>query len=161
MIQTTDLQLVLRQLIDEHRRLLRQMEQQQAAMRAMDYRAMEQANQQQESIRQRIAAIEMRRRSLVAAWAKAMRHPAEVRIEQIAQADPSGAELLKLRDELKEVLEQIRHRGQVAGKLAAGLLGHLNTVVSLLAGAVQTAGLYTRSGVPRISDRIGTIEAVG
>jgi hypothetical protein len=37
----------------------------------------------------------------------------------------------------------------------------LNTVVRLLAGAVEKAGLYTKHGVPQVSSRIGVMEAVG
>ena len=45
--------------------------------------------------------------------------------------------------------------------LAGAVLGHLNTVVRLIAGAVERAGIYTKSGVPQVSNRIGVMEAVG
>jgi hypothetical protein len=45
--------------------------------------------------------------------------------------------------------------------LAGAVLGHLNTVVRLIAGAVEQAGVYTKQGVPQVSARIGVIEAVG
>ena len=41
------------------------------------------------------------------------------------------------------------------------MLGHLNTVVRLLAGAVERAGVYTKDGIPRVASRIGIMEAVG
>ena len=49
----------------------------------------------------------------------------------------------------------------MAGRLASAVLGHLNTVVRLLAGAVEKAGLYTKQGIPQVSARIGVMEAVG
>ena len=39
-----------------------------------------------------------------------------------------------------------RPRTQVAGRLAAAVLGHLNTVVRLLAGAVEKAGALHETG---------------
>jgi hypothetical protein len=37
----------------------------------------------------------------------------------------------------------------------------LNTVVRLIAGAVEQAGVYTKTGSPKVSGRIGVLEAVG
>jgi hypothetical protein len=58
------------------------------------------------------------------------------------------------------VLEQLAARNKISGKVATAVLGHLNTVVRLLAGAVERAGLYTKNGIPQVSSRIGAIEAV-
>jgi len=69
--------------------------------------------------------------------------------------------LLKLRDELRDLAARITARTHVAGRLAGAVLGHLNTVVRLLAGAVEKTGVYTKQGVPRVSSRIGVMEAVG
>lgn len=69
--------------------------------------------------------------------------------------------LLAQRDELRNLIGQIRQRTHVAGKVAGAMLGHLNTVVRILAGAMQQAGIYTRKGVPKMAERIGVIEAVG
>ena len=69
--------------------------------------------------------------------------------------------LLKLRDELKKTIEQIQTRTHIAGRFAGAVLGHLNTVVRLIAGAVERAGIYTKNGVPQVSNRIGVMEAVG
>jgi hypothetical protein len=41
------------------------------------------------------------------------------------------------------------------------VLGHLNTAMRLFAGAVGQSGTYTKNGVPRVSARIGVMEAVG
>ena len=74
---------------------------------------------------------------------------------------PHRATLLALRDEIKSIAGQITSRTHVAARLSSAVLGHLNTVVRLLAGAVEKAGLYTKHGVPSVSSRIGVMEAVG
>jgi hypothetical protein len=68
---------------------------------------------------------------------------------------------MKLRDELKAAIQSVQKRSNIAGKVASAVLGHLNTVVRLLAGAVEKAGLYTKQGIPQVSSRIGVMEAVG
>jgi hypothetical protein len=74
---------------------------------------------------------------------------------------PHRVTLLALRDEIKTLAGQIAGRTHVAARLSSAVLGHLNTVVRLLAGAVEKAGLYTKHGVPSVSSRIGVMEAVG
>ena len=59
------------------------------------------------------------------------------------------------------MVEATAARTHVAGRVATAVLGHLNTVVRLVAGAVEKAGLYTKNGVPRVSSRIGVMDAVG
>jgi len=86
----------------------------------------------------------------------------EVTIQRLAQLFPQrGEALLKLRDELKRTILNIQAKTHIAGRLAGAVLGHLNVVVRLIAGAVERAGIYTKSGVPQVSNRIGVMEAVG
>ena len=59
------LEMVLQQLIVEHRKLLGHLEAQQAAMKAMDLDAMDAAANLQEASRLRIAGLEVKRRELV------------------------------------------------------------------------------------------------
>jgi hypothetical protein len=83
-------------------------------------------------------------------------------LSQIGQLHPEkNASLQQLRDELKRTIRQVQSRSHVAGRVAGAVLGHLNTVVRLLAGTVERAGVYTKSGVPQVSARIGIMEAVG
>ena len=58
-------------------------------------------------------------------------------------------------------MRKVADRSFVANKVASAVLGHLNTIVRLLAGAVERAGVYTKHGVPKVSARIGAMEAVG
>ena len=73
---------------------------------------------------------------------------------------PRRDALLKLRDELKAIAEEISGRVKISARIAAAVLGHLNTAVRLLAGAVERAGVYTKSGAPKVTRRIGVMEAI-
>ena len=157
-----DLESLLQQLIVEHRKLLRHLDAQQAAMKSFALDAMDAAANQQEASRLRIARLENQRRTIVQQIAKQHRAAGELSLSQIAQLYPDkSASLQQLRDELKRAIQQVQSRSHVAGRVAGAVLGHLNAVVRLLAGTVERAGVYTKAGVPRVSSRIGMMEAVG
>ena len=161
--QISELEGLLGQLIVEHRKLLGQLEAQLAAMKALDMKAIDAAVNQQEASRLRIATLENRRRMLVGQIAKLMRiQHGPVTVQRLAELHPPRKDvLLKLRSELREVIGQISTRTTVVSRLAGAVLGHLNTVVRLMAGAVEQAGVYTKQGVPRVAPRIGVMDAVG
>jgi hypothetical protein len=157
-----DLESVLQQLIVEHRKLLRQVASQQNAMKTFALDEMDVCANQQEASRLRVGSLESRRRSIIAEIAKQNRLAGDVSLSRLATLFPQRADsLMKLRADLKMVVMEIQSRTHVAGKLAGAVLGHLNTVVRLLAGAVERAGIYTKQGVPQVSTRIGVMEAVG
>jgi hypothetical protein len=148
-------------LIGEHRRLLAEAERHQVAIRTMDLPGMEASRMRQEAIRVRIMALETRRRLAAEQAAGGLKGPA-ITLTRLAEMHPaSRAMLLALRDELRDVIGQISQRTHVAGRVAGAVLGHLNSVVRLVAGAAQQAGVYTRRGIPKLSPRIGIIETVG
>jgi hypothetical protein len=94
--------------------------------------------------------------------AKGLKLDGPLTLTQTAALHPPRRQaLLAVRDEIKQLAEAIATRSHIAGRLASSVLGHLNTVVRLLAGAVEKAGLYTKHGVPRVSSRIGVMEAIG
>jgi len=157
----TDLAGVLQQLVGEHRKLLQQLDAQQVAMKAFDLNEMDASVQQQQATRLRILSLETRRRGLVLALARSAKLTTEPTIAELVDALPASAsDLLPLREALREVVMQVSHRSKVAGKLAGAVLGHLNTVVRLIAGAAEQAGVYTKQGVPQVAGRIGVLEAV-
>lgn len=161
--QVLELEALLQELIAENQRLLKHIQSQQAAMRTMDTTAMDVAARQQDASRMRLLSLEARRRNTVTLILQQnnKRGP-NVTIAEIAAWYPArSAELLKLRNQLKDIVQQVQTRAQVAGRVAGAVLGHLNTVVRLIAGAVEKAGLYTKQGVPKVSSRIGVMEAVG
>jgi len=152
----------LKALAEEHRRLLDVVVRHDAAMRSMDVSKIEQLVAAQETARTRIVQAEARRRLIVAAIARQARLSGEPTLTRIATAFPTHrASLLSLRDELKAVATQIKHRTTVTAKIAQSLLGHLNTAVRLLASAVEKGGTYTRQGAPKLTRRLGSIEAIG
>jgi hypothetical protein len=160
--QVSELETLLQQLIDEHQKLLSHVEKHQQAMKTFDLKAMDDAARLQEAGRIRIANLETKRRNLIVAIARAHRMTQVPTLPDIAAMyPPNAAKLLQLRGELKSTIAQVQTRTHVAGRLASAVVGHLNTVVRLLAGAVQQAGVYTKQGVPQVSSRIGVMEAVG
>jgi hypothetical protein len=160
--QPFELETLLQQLVDEHRRLLAQVNAQQDAMRRMDAAGIDQTTRLQDATRLRIVALDNRRKALTQHLARVLKLGAEPRLDQLAKAFPQhGASLLALRDELKMVAGEIAARTAIASRLATAVLGHLNTVVRCLAGASNNGGVYTKAGLPRVATRIGNVEAVG
>jgi hypothetical protein len=160
--QVNDLEMVLQQLIAEHRKLLALLEEQQGAMKRMDLQMMEALVARQEASRMRIAMLDRRRQLLAAQLARASKIAGQATVDKLAGAYPARAKaLLALRDELRPLIEQLRNRAFVAGRVAGAVLGHLNTAMRLLAGAVGKAGVYTKAGIPKVSPRIGVMNAVG
>ena len=160
--QVSELESILNEQIAEHQRLLKHLTAQQAAMKIFDLKAMDVTARGQEASRLRILSLETRRRGIVLQLARANGVQGNLNIADVAKLYPQRADaLLKQRVLLKDLMKQITDRASVAGKLAGAVLGHLNTVVRLLAGAVGKAGLYTKQGVPQMTARIGVMEAVG
>jgi len=160
--QLAELESVLTMLVAEHRKLLTFTDAQQAAMRSVDLTALDAAVNGQEACRLRITTLEVRRRGLAVQLAKGQRVEQPVTLTKLADLYPQRRQsLFKLRDELRDVASTISNRTKVSSRLAGAVLGHLNTVVRLLAGAVERAGVYTKAGVPRVASRIGIMEAVG
>ena len=160
--QPSELEPLLQQLVVEHRKLLKFVDAHQAAMRVMDLKAMDAAAGQQEACRLRIATAENKRRMLATLLARQVNLAGEPTISRLADVYPQRkAELLALRDELRMVIAEVASKTHVAAKVAGAVLGHLNTVVRVIAGAVEQAGVYTRQGTPRVSTRIGVVDAVG
>jgi len=158
----SELEAILQQLVVEHRKLLEHMERHEAAMKTFAMESMDDTSRLQEASRLRIANLEGRRRALVAELSKVFRFEGELTIRKLAQVHPTRAEaLLTLREDLKGLIDAITTRSRISGKIAGAVLGHLNTIVRLLAGAVEKAGLYTKNGIPQVSTRIGVMEAVG
>jgi hypothetical protein len=160
--QLAELESVLTMLVAEHRKLLTFTDAQQAAMRSVDLAALDAAVNGQEACRLRITTLEVRRRGLAVQLTKGHKVEQPVTLTKLADLYPQRRQsLFKLRDELRDVASTISNRTKVSSRLAGAVLGHLNTVVRLLAGAVERAGVYTKAGVPRVASRIGIMEAVG
>jgi FlgN protein len=160
--QALELENLLRAMIAEHRRLMETVDPQQKAMRTFNLKSIEEISGAQEACRLRISTLETKRRMLVGQIARAAKISGEVKIDRVAELFPERkTELLRLKNELQGIIKTIAERTRVSGKVAGAVLGHLNTVVRLISGVVEQAGLYTKYGVPQVSARIGLLEAVG
>jgi hypothetical protein len=160
--QVLEIEAVMQQLIAEHGKLLACMETHQKAMKSLDLKLMEDAGNAQEACRLRIATLETRRRAMVQAVMRTMRVDGQPTLTRLAELFPNRRDaLLKLRSELLAWVEQIQQRTNIGGKVAGAVLGHLNTVVRVLAGAVEQAGVYGKHGLPVSPARMGVMEAVG
>jgi hypothetical protein len=162
MRQLGDLENILTQLLAEHERLLGQLDEQQAAMKKLDLKTLEASSKLQEATRLRIASLETRRRTTVSQLALALKIQGPATLTKVAEASGAHeAKLVSLRDRLKDLMEQIATRSHIASRLAGAVLGHLNTMVRLLAGAVEQPGVYTKHGTAQVTGRIGVLEAIG
>ncbi len=160
--QISELETILQQMIGEHRKLLGLLDTHLAAMKTCQLAKMDELSVTQEACRLRIAGLDQKRKLVVAQIGKELRLSGEVTLRAIATACPARAQVLnKLRVELKDLAEKVRTHCYISGRVANAVLGHLNTVVRLVAGAVEKAGLYNKRGVPRVANRIGVMEAVG
>src|ERR1043165_8263788 len=160
--EIAQLQLLLQQLIAEHDKLLVHLVNQQAAMKKLDLDAIDKLTGLQDATRMRIAALDGKRKTLVNQLVVLLKLPPTTTLKKLAESIPQHRQaLLALREQLKNKVTEVATRSTVAGRVAGALLGHLNTVVRLLIGAAEQAGIYTKQGTPQVSARIGVIEAVG
>jgi hypothetical protein len=159
----SDIQAILRAQIAEHRRLLATLDVHQGAVRTLNLQTLDESGRQQELARQRIAQLEARRRIAVQKLAIELKIQGQPAVAEIVEklTAPQAQALNALRDELRGLIEQIQQRTRLATRVVGSVLGHLNTVVRVFAGAAQQAGVYTKTGVPKVGTRIGVMEAVG
>ena len=157
-----ELEGLLQEMLVEHLKLLKHLDSQQEAMKRMNVKEMETARNQQEASRMRVNTMEQRRKLLVQQIARINQLPGEPKIPALAALYPQRKQqLMKLRSEIEMVMKEVAAKSFIASKLASAVLGHLNTAMRLLAGAVGGAGIYTNRGVAKVARRIGVMEAVG
>ena len=158
----TDLESVLEQLLDQHRKLLTHVITHHAAMMKLDLATMDQTRMIQHSARTRIIALDKQRVSLTLQIARTNKITGELKLSQLAELVPSRKpQLLKLRGELQAVVAEAARRSFIATKLSSAVLGHLNTAVRILARAVGDVGVYNGRGMATVSKRLGRMEITG
>jgi hypothetical protein len=160
--QLSELLNICAQITAEQKKLLQQMESQHTAMKTLDIPTMEGLITAQEDTRLRLTMFDNRRKILAKQIASAMKLTSEPTLTKLSEIFPAQAgAILRTRDELRDVIERIQSRSQMSSKLSAAVLGHLNTVGRLIAGAMRRAGIYTKQGVREITGRIGVMDATG
>ncbi|HEY0007795.1 MAG TPA: hypothetical protein VGB55_03640 [Tepidisphaeraceae bacterium] len=161
-VQIVELEKLLGQIVAEHNMLLGGIEAHQDAMKQFRIDDVATCGKMIESSRTRMVLLEARRRMLVQQIVRINKLPADAALSDIAALVPQHkAALLKRREELKTLTALISRKTLVSSRVAGALLGHLNSVVRLVAGAVQSAAVYTKQGMPTVNARIGVMEAVG
>jgi hypothetical protein len=157
-----DFEGILAELLEEHRKLLMHLEVHQAAMQSLNIAEMEAGRSRQELCRTRILRLEDRRRQMALQIGRINQIKGEPKIPVIADLYPARrAQLLALREQLQQVMKQVADRSFIASRLASSVLGHLNTTMRIVAGAAGGGGVYNNRGVPKVTARIGVMEAVG
>ncbi|MBC7783354.1 MAG: flagellar export chaperone FlgN [Burkholderiales bacterium] len=157
-----ELEKLLTRMLAEHRLLLVALEAHQSAMKTFRIDDLAEAAEAVEASRTQLVLHEARRRIVIQQIVRLHKIAPNASLAEIADASPPHrVNLLKIRDELRMITAQITRKTSVSAKVAGTLLGHLNTVVRLIAGAVQQAAVYTKQGMPPVTARIGVMEAVG
>ena len=161
--QVQDLEVVLQGLIAEHAKVRAYADASATGMRALDLAAMDRTTNLQEAARLRIAALENRRRNLVRQIARVHALGEDPKLALLADLYPARrVALLRLRDELRAVVADAVGRNRIAGRLAFGILGHLNTALRIITGAFEyDPRLYTKSGLFFPRPRFGQTNAFG
>ena len=157
-----ELDKLLVQIIAEHKTLLGGISRHLEAMKTFKIGEVAAATDVVEASRVRIVMFEHRRKMLLQQITRTYKVPLNATLRQLADASPADRDsLLRRRDELQQVTAQIAEKTNVSSRVAGALLGHLNTVVRIVAGAMHQRTVYTKQGVPTVASRIGLIEAVG
>lgn len=158
----TELEKALAAQVAEHRVLFAAVTRHLDAMRLFDLNAINVAADVVEQSRARVMGLESRRRGLMAQVTRTHKLPAETTLSELADAVPAHrASLMKLREQLRGLTAEIAAKSSVSNRVAASMMGHLNTVVRLIAGAVRQAAVYTKQGNHSVASRVGVMEAIG
>ncbi|MEM6314396.1 MAG: flagellar export chaperone FlgN [Planctomycetota bacterium] len=142
-----DLERILRQQIAVYRELDKLLAEHRVALEGMALQPILDVNKKQAVLRDRLAKLEQHRRAIFDKLG------AESLTELATKHGPQGLTLLKLRRELQRVTGEVGTQSKLTSKIAAGMLGHLNTAVRVLAEAAGETGLYDKHGNPKLRRR--------
>lgn len=157
----SQLELVLRQLVIEHRALLASLEAHEHALRACAIDQIERAARDQDAQRQKIAAVESRRRQLVHQVARQQRSMKPITLVALCEFYPERAKAItEIRAELIDVAAKVQRKTTLIGRVASGVLGHVNATLRLIAQAATGPATYTARGEQASPMRIGVLNAV-
>jgi hypothetical protein len=139
-----NLESTLAELIAAHEELLAVIQEQRAAISRADGVAVEATSFRQRMCARRIADIETRRQSLVAALSGAR----ETTLTQISMhlAEPLRTRIAALAQRLREVLVCLQEQNRVLGLAARVLVGHVDGLMQQVSRRLGEAGTYGRQG---------------
>lgn len=157
----SQLELVLRQLVNEHRALLAALDAHEAALRSCVIDRIERAARDQDAVRQRLAAIESRRRTVIHQLARQHRTLKPMTIATLGELYPDRqATLNAIRADLADVSAAVQRKSSLIGRVAQTVMGHVSATLKLVATAATGPATYTRSGETAMPMRIGVLNAV-
>lgn len=155
------LDLLLRQLVIEHRGLLVAIDAHADALRSCALDRIERAAREQDAARQKIAAVESRRRQVTHHLGRQHRSLKPLTVAALGELYPDRkASLDATRAELAEIVAKVQQRSSLVGRVAQTVLGHVNATLRLVAVAAGGAATYTANGDTAMPMRIGRLNAV-
>lgn len=156
------LEIVLRQLLAEHRALLVAVEAHEAALRTYSLDRIEKATRDQDIVRQKIASTETRRRQLTHQLTRQHKLLTAPTLAKLAELYPARkVALTALRTDLADVADKIRTKSSLVTRIAQSVLGHVNATLRLVAHAAAGPAPYTKRGDASLpSGRMGVLNAV-
>jgi hypothetical protein len=156
------LEVVLRQLLAEHRALLVAADAHEAALRSCLIDRIEKTAREQDIARQKIATTETRRRQLTHQLSRQHKLLTPPTLTKLGELYPARAAALKaIRADLAEVAGKIREKSSLTTRIAQSVLGHVNATLRLVAHAAAGPSPYTRRGDASLpSGRMGVLNAV-
>ena len=157
----SQLELVLRQLVVEHRALLAARDAHQQARRPCAIEQIERAARDQDAQRLKISGVESRRRQLVHQIARQQRTLKPITLVTLGELYPDRAAAIgEIRAELIDVAGRVQRKTTLIGRIASGVLGHVNATLRLIAQAATGPATYTARGEQAMPLRIGMLNAV-
>lgn len=157
----SQLEMVLKQLVHGYKLLLEATTAHEAALRSCDLEQIERCTAEQDAMRQKIAAIETKRRMITHQLARQLKTAKPPTLAQLAEAFPEKkAFLLQMRTELSSVAGTIQSKTQLVSRIAQSVLGHVSATLRLVANATHGPGVYTRNGTASVPMRMGVLNAV-
>ncbi len=162
LVQTSELEQTLEQLIAAHAGLGKTLELHVKAMSAMNLDGMEQLAIVCQQQRHQLVLLEARRAQQMQLLTRQLKLPAKATLRELAEAIPHRCTpLLALRERMAVAAQSVHVSGVVASRVSGAVVGHLNTALRMLSVAVKQGGTYTRNGQSPSPGRLGLVEAVG
>lgn len=154
------LEICLRQLIDDHKLLLSAVDAHEAALRSCNVDRIERAAREQDLARQRLANTDSRRRVLMHQIARQHRGPtpAPTTLTRLAELFPERtSSLTQLKTELASLIHAVQSKTALLARVAQSVLGHVNATLRLVAHAAAGPGTYTKQGSSPMPPRMGVL----
>lgn len=153
--------MILKQLVHGYRLLLEATAAHEAALRSCDLSQIERCTAEQDAARQKIAAIETKRRMITHQLARQLKSAKPPTLAQLAEAFPERKTvLLQLKSDLASIAGTIQVKSQLVSRIAQSVLGHVSATMRLLANATHGPGVYTKNGTASMPMRMGVLNAV-